>query len=51
MLHIAGPTAGPIGLTFFVDTHGWPGSVIGKNKLKFFQNSTPGSSASDFILM
>ena len=22
-------TAGPIGLKFFVDTHGWPGGVIG----------------------
>ena len=29
MLRIAGQTAGPIGLTFFVDTHGWPGGVIG----------------------
>ena len=30
MLPIAGQTAGPIGLTFFVDTHGWPGGVKGK---------------------
>ena len=22
-------TAEPIGLTFFVDTHGWPGGVLG----------------------
>ena len=29
MLPIAGQTAGPIELTFFVDTHGWPGSVKG----------------------
>ena len=29
MLCIAGQTAGPIGLNFFVDTHGLPGSVIG----------------------
>ena len=29
MLPIAGQTAGPIGLKFFVDTHGWPGGVIG----------------------
>ena len=27
MLSIAGQTAGPIGLKFFVDT-GWPGGVI-----------------------
>ena len=29
MLPIAGQTAGPIGLNFFVDIHGWPGDVIG----------------------
>ena len=29
MLRIAGQTAGPIGLKFFVDTHGWPGGVKG----------------------
>ena len=29
MFPIAGQTAGPIGLKFFVDTHGWPGGVIG----------------------
>ena len=29
MLCIAGQTAGPIGLKFFVDTQGWPGGVIG----------------------
>ena len=29
MLPIAGQTAGPIGLKIFVDTHGWPGGVIG----------------------
>ena len=28
MLHIAGKTAGPIGLKFVVDTQWWPGSVI-----------------------
>ncbi len=26
---IAGQTAGPNGLNFFVDTHGWQGGVIG----------------------
>ena len=25
MFPIAGQAAGPIGLNFFVDTHGWPG--------------------------
>ena len=29
MLPIAGQTAGPIGLTFFVDTQGWPGGIKG----------------------
>ena len=32
MSPIADQTAGPIGLTFFVDTHGWPGGVLGKKK-------------------
>ena len=36
MLRIAGKTAVAIGLTFFVDTHEWPGGV---KKSKFlFQN-------------
>ena len=48
MLGIAGQTAGPIGLKFFVDTYGWPGFEI------FFPNfflilkknprATPGTS-------
>ena len=38
MLPIAGQTAGTIGLNFFVDTQGWPGSVIGYKKFKFFSN-------------
>jgi len=29
MLRTAGQTAEPIGLNFFVDTHGWSGGVIG----------------------
>ena len=29
MFPIADQTAGPIGLNFFVDTHGWPEGVIG----------------------
>ena len=37
MLRIAGKTAGPIGLNFFVDTHGWLGGVIDlKNRIFFF---------------
>ena len=36
MLPIAGQTAGPIGLKFFVDTHGWPGGDIGKKKIENF---------------
>ena len=34
MFPIAGQTAGPIGLTFFVDTHGWPGGDIGYQKIE-----------------
>ena len=34
MLRIAGQTAGQIGLNFFVDTQGWPGSIIGYKKSK-----------------
>ena len=29
MFPLACQTAGPIGLKFFVDTHGWPGGVLG----------------------
>ena len=36
MLSIAGQTAGPIELKFCVDTHGWPGDVIGEKKPYFF---------------
>ena len=36
MLPKSGQTAGTIGLNFFVDTHGWPGSVIGYIKFDFF---------------
>ena len=35
MLPIAGQTAGPNGLNFFVDTHGWPGGFKAK-KFDFF---------------
>ena len=42
-------TAGMIGLKYFVDTHGFPGSVIGKKHSKFFCKiffpwATPGPS-------
>ena len=32
MLPIAGQSAGPDGLKFFVDTQGWLGSVLGYKK-------------------
>ena len=32
MLRTAGPTAGPYGLKFFVDTHGWPGGIEKKSR-------------------
>ena len=35
MFPIAGQMAGPIGLKFFVDTHGWPG--VKKIRNFFFQ--------------
>ena len=49
MLCTAGQTAGPIKLKICLDTHGWPGGVIGYKKLdffsKFFSRATPGPSA------
>jgi len=36
MLRTAGQTAEPIGLKFFVDTHGWPGVVISLKKILNF---------------
>ena len=36
MLHIGGQTAGPIGLNFFVDTHGWSAGVLAKKYSKLF---------------
>ena len=35
MFPIAGQTAGPNWLIFFVDTHGWPGIEKIENKKKF----------------
>ena len=57
MLPVASQTAGPIGLTFFVDSHGWPGGAIGlkiRNFIYyfcsffqiFFPQATPGPSDS-----
>ena len=52
LLPIAGQTAGLIGLTFFADTHGWPGGVISEKARIFlffyfiFPRATPGPSAS-----
>ena len=37
MLRIAGQTAGPIGLIFFVDTHGWQRMLKAKKIRIFFQ--------------
>ena len=36
MLHIASQTAGPIGLKFFVDTHGWPRGCYRLKKIQIF---------------
>ena len=36
MFPIAGQTAGPIGLKFFVDTQGWPGVFKAKKIRSFF---------------
>ena len=35
MLPIAGQTAGPNGLNFFLDTHWWPWGVLGFKKSNF----------------
>ena len=54
MLRIAGQRAGPIGLKFVVDSHGWPRMLLAK-KIEFFSKNifkkiswaTPGPSASN----
>ena len=53
MLLISDQTAGPNGLKFFVDTHGWPGVLKAKeiqniftSFLKKIPRATPGSPAS-----
>ena len=60
MLSIVGQTAGPIELKFCVDTHGWPGDVIGEKKPYFFSKiccsiffsrATPSPSASYIIIL
>ena len=60
MYPIAGQTAGPIGLTFFVDTHEWLGGAIGYKKIRnkknkknskfFFPRATPGPLASSIYI-
>ena len=47
MLPIAGQTAEPNRLKFFVDTHGWLGVVLGYKKFLFFPRATPGPSTSE----
>ena len=53
MLPIAGQTAGPIGLKLFLDTQGWPRSVIKYSQFlkqffkRYFSGATPGPSASN----
>ena len=44
MLRIAGQTAGPIGLNFFLDTHGWPGGAIGFKFLIFQKKISTGNA-------
>ena len=54
MFPIAGQTAGPIGLNFFVDTQGRSGGDIGKKNQKkkfqiFFPRATPCPLASGLL--
>ena len=54
MLRIAGQMAGPIGLNFFVDTHGWGGEIKFEKKnfpkkKKKIPRATPGPSASNIF--
>ena len=50
MLRIISPgkTAGPIGLKFFVDIHGWPGVLQTKKNSNFFLRAMPGIHIKDF---
>ena len=48
MLRIAGQTARPIGLKFFVDTQGWQGGVIGSTKFKNKKNKNSTGNAGPF---
>ena len=38
MSPVAGQTAGPNELNFFVDTHGWPGGVLALKKFEYFSS-------------
>ena len=55
MLPIAGQTAGPNGLKFYVDTRGWGVSKAKKNSNFFsnifFSQATPGPSASNIYII
>ena len=45
MLRIAGQTTGPIGLKFFVDTHGWWwGGVIGYKAIEILKKIATGNA-------
>ena len=54
MLPKASQAAGPYGLTFFVDTHGWPGCVKGffsnlkKKKFEIFKKHFSTGNAGPF---
>ena len=41
MSPIAGQTAGPIGLKFFVDTHEKPGQCLRLKKIEFLKKKIP----------
>ena len=48
-MRIAGKTAGPIWLNFFVDTHGWP-CYNYKNEILFSTGNTAGPSSSYYYI-
>ena len=43
-----GKTAGPIGLKFFVDIHGWPGVLQTKKNSNFFFTGNAGHTYKGF---
>ena len=44
MSPIAGQTAGPIGLNFFVDTHEKPGQCLRLKKIEFKKKNSKGNA-------